>query len=89
MKATVESNAYQDKITTFWDKLNHKWVKAEVLPAAAATISTVLGQQPHVQLASIPDLEQFDDSCDRLHSFVSYSCMNLARDTSYILNPQH
>jgi hypothetical protein len=63
-------------------------VIAKVLRAAAAA-GAAPEQQPHIQPASIPDLEKFDGSSDKLWSFVSHLYMKLSGDASHFPNSQH
>jgi hypothetical protein len=85
----AEFNAYQDRITTFQNELNHKCANAEVLWAAAVAASTAPRQQQHVQPASIQDPEKSDSSREKLQSFVSHLYIKLAGDASCFPNPQH
>jgi chromosome segregation ATPase len=88
-ETTAESNAYQDRITTLQNKLNHKHTNTEVLQTVAIVAGEASGQQPHVQPASISDPEKFDSSRDKLRSFVSHLCMKLTGNASCFPNPQH
>jgi hypothetical protein len=88
-ETTTEFNAYQDRITTLQNELNHKCANAEVLQAAVAAAGAAPRKQPHVQPASIPDQEKFDGSRDKLQLFVSHLCMKLADNASLFPNLQH
>jgi hypothetical protein len=88
-KTPVESNAYQDRITTLEDELNYGCANAEAVHTAAAAVSAAPGKQPFVQPASIPDPRGFNGSRDKFPSFVSHLCMKLAGNASRFPNLEH
>jgi hypothetical protein len=85
----VESNTYQDRITTIQNELNHERTHTEALQTVAIAAGIALRQQPHIQLASIPDLERFNSSRDKLQSFVCYLHLKLADNACRFSNLQH
>jgi hypothetical protein len=65
-ETTAESNAYQDRITTLQNELNRERANTGVLQAAAVAAGITSEQQPHVQPASIPNLEKCDSGRKKL-----------------------
>jgi hypothetical protein len=62
----MESNAYQDRVTTLQNELNHECTIAETWQVIAAAAGTAPKQQPHIQPVSFSDPERFDSSREKL-----------------------